>query len=288
MKLEAEEQNVVTKSGIPFEIEIKHNTKLKAANISYTEEEKAAILLRAKEMGYIEETLIGWEGEGVLVWGYGLHEIAKEHNLKYEIKYKSFATMQDALVEIAEKKLLIPTLTLFSKIEAARPFGNYWQEKYNDRSCPVCVEALQRFGVLDELGIIAVKAGTSRTTVNKVNRILESKKESLIEQCRKGEISISAAYDLVKAPETVDEDNDDSQDEVTDEKVIAAEQQRKDKRRQREANVLAKYSIEGFSNGEKLNKAGRKFFIARWNDEHTDNCLSEQEVEKAVRDFGRE
>ncbi len=288
MKLEAVEQNVVTKSGIPFEIEIKHNAKLKAANISYTDEEKAAIVLRAKEMGYIEETLIGWEGEGVLVWGHGLHEIAKEHNLKFEIKYKSFATMQDALAEIAEKKLLIPTLTLFSKIEAARPFGNYWQEKYDDRSHPVCVEALQRFGALCELGIVAVKAGTSRTTVNKVNRILESKKESLIEQCRNGEISISAAYEMIKVPESDETNTDNSQDEGKEGSVLAAEQARKDKRRMKEASILAQYSVKGFSNGEKLTKTGRKFFVARWNDEHPDNCLSEKEVEKAVRDFGKE
>lgn len=272
---------------ISFVIVPKLDDTLRAANLSYSAEEVEAMAFRAKEVGRIEDKLIVWKENNLLVWGYAQFDIAHEHNLSYEIEYKSFTTMQDALAEIAEKKLLIPSITLFSKIETAKPFGEYWQGKY-DREHPVCISALQKFNVLDELGIIAVKAGTSRTTVNKVNRILESKDEELIEKCRKGEISITAAYDSILKLQEGSSKPVKSQNEIDEEKVLVAEKERFEKRKHREMNILAKYSIEGFASGDKLNKAGRKFFMLRWNEEHPDNPIQEEELEGAVKKFGKE
>lgn len=308
-------KNVIEKSGVvktesekPYEIAINLDDDLRKVNVGYSAEEKEALEIRAKEVGHIEETLIGWEETHTLIWGYTLLEIAEKNNLPYGIDWKSFATKQDALAEAVDRKMTSPIITRFEKIEDAKLFGEYWQEKL-DRQHPVCVLATKRNkGALDVLGIVGVKAGASRSTVNKVNRILDSKDEALITQCRKGEISISAAFDLIKGTDEPEHDNQNSQgetpngddpqketpgnegaqEEVPEEKVTPAEKKRKDTRRKKEANILAQYSVKGFSNGEKLTKAGRKFFLLRWNDEHTDNCMSEAELETAIKNYGKE
>lgn len=277
--------NVKSVSNKLYEIEVKLDDDFKKVNVAYSPEEKEALSIRALEVGHIEERLFGWGEEGILLWGYTHYEIGKKNELDFEIEWVSFATKADALAFVVEKKLSIPTITLFEKIEAAQQFGEYWQEKYKDRNHPVCAAAAQKNnGVLDVLGIVGVKAGASRSTVNKFNRILDSKDDTLISQCRNGEISISAAYDMV-GKDTSESDSDDKQKEVSDDAVLAAEQARNCKRRMKEANVLAKYTVEGFSNGEKLTKSGRKFFLLRWNEEHSDNCMTEEELEAAVKNY---
>lgn len=296
--LESKAINVKSEVKKPYEIAINLDDDLRKVNVGYSAEEKEALEIRAKEVGHIEESLIGWEETHTLIWGYTHLEIAEKNNLPYGIDWKSFATKQDALAEAVDRKMTSPIITRFEKIEDARHYGEYWQEKL-DREHPVCVAATQRNkGVLDVLGIIGVKAGASRSTVNKVNRVLDSKNDELIGQCRHGEISISAAYDLIKGTDEPESNNDDphketpgnegAQEEVPEEKVTPAEKKRKDTRRKKEANILAQYSVKGFSNGEKLTKAGRKFFLLRWNDEHTDNCMSEAELETAIKNYGKE
>jgi len=269
--------------------ECKLNAIFRDANIPYTDDHLQALRLRSKELGYIEDKLIGWAEKGFLVWGYTQYDIAQELGLKFDVEWRSFASEKEVLAEIADKTMLIPTLTLFAKIEVAKPFGQFWQDKY-DREHPVCKEALHRFNTIDSLSIVAVKAGTSRMTVHKVNAILESCNTSLISQCRNGEISITATYDRLKS-HTPTSNASDLQTEIPGQSVIEAELKRtqeKNKHKSKEVSMLCKYSVEGFSDGTKLTKIGRLFFIKRWNEENADTPLSEKELEEAIVNYGKD
>lgn len=269
--------------------ECKLNAIFRDANIPYTDDHLQAIRLRSKELGYIEYKLIGWAEKGFLVWGYTQYDIAQELGLKFDVEWRSFASEKEVLAEIAERTMLIPTLTLFAKIEVAKPFGQFWQDKY-DREHPVCKEALHRFNAIDSLGILAVKAGTSRMTVHKVNAILESCNTSLISQCRNGEISITASYDRLKSY-TPTSNAPDLQTDIPGQTVIEAEHkqtQEKNKHKSKEVSMLCKYSVEGFSDGTKLTKTGRLFFIKRWNEENADTPLTEKELEEAIVNYGKD
>jgi len=242
-----EQSNVTKKEEVQYAIDPNLDGTIRAANLTYTDEEKEAMLLRFKEEGCVPENLYLWKEKKILLWDYTKYEMAVKHGIKYDTVEKSFATMADALAFVAEQKIAIPTISLFEKILTARQFGEYWQEKLG-KDHPVCVAAAQKNnGILDDLGIVGVKAGVCRSTVNKVNRILDSKKEDLIEKCRHGELSISAAYDSLKISEDTDPDN--LQKEVKDEEVIAAEQKRLAKSKNNELKSLAYYSVMGFKNG---------------------------------------
>lgn len=282
-----EKSELVKKDDVNFVIGLDLDDTLREANLPYTSEEKEAILLRAQEEDGLSEPLYVWKETHKLLWGYTEYELAEKHGIQYQIVEKSFATMADALAFVAEKKIAIPTITLFEKIMTARPFGEYWTEKY-DREHPLCVAAAHKNnGVLDALGIVGVKVGVSRSTVNKVNRILDSKKEDLIEKCRKGELSISAAYDSINGS-AEDKDSNNPQNEVKDNAALDAEHKRFARSKNRELKSLAKYSVVGFTVGEKLNKAGQKFFMLRWNDEHPENNIEEQEIQEAIKIFRKE
>ena len=265
------------------------NKKFRNANVSYTKEAKEAMEFRAKEAGKLLEKLLVWGETGELMWGYTEFEIAQEHSLHYEIEYISFETEQEALAECAERKLAIPTINLFQKVEAGLPFGEFWRDRYGEDH-PLCKAALQKFDVIDTLGIVGIKAGTSRVTVSKVKKILNSNDEALIEKCRNGEISISAAADMVNEPEnpTPPEGDDNPDPEVTEQEVMTAEAKRNEKKRIRETNALAKFSIDGFSNGKKLTDEGREFFLLRWNEDHPDNVITEEEIINAIENYGND
>jgi len=264
-------------------LDCKLDTVFRNANLVYTDDQLQAIRLRSNELGFVEEKLIGWAEKATLVWGYAQFDIAQELGLTCDIEWRSFASHEEALAEIAERMMLIPTLTLFAKIEVAKPFGQYWQDKY-DREHLVCKEALHRFNTIDSLGIVAVKAGTSRMTVHKVNVILESHEEALIAECREGNVSITAAYERLK-PHAPTANTPDLQTEIPGQTVLEAEHKRtqgKNNHKNKEVSMLCKYSVVGFSDGTKLNEQGRLFFIKRWNDEHPDSLMSENELEEAI------
>ena len=266
------------------------NEKFRKANISYSIEEKEAMEFRAKEAGKLMEKLLVWGETGELLWRYTEFEIAQNNNLHYEIEYISFETEQEALAECAERKLAIPTINLFQKVEAGLPFGEFWRDRYGEDH-PLCKAALHKFDVIDTLGIVGIKAGTSRVTVSKVKKILNSNDEALIEKCRNGEISISAADDMIKESEvpTPPEGGDENPDpEVSEQEVMTAEEKRNKKKRVRETNALAKFSIDGFSNGKKLNDEGREFFMLRWNEDYPENEISEEEIVNAIKNYGND
>jgi hypothetical protein len=254
----------------------------------YTEEEKEALKQKVLSDGRVIDPIIVWDSKQYLVWGYEELAIAHELGLPYEIKKIEFETKADCLAWIAEKRMSIPILNMLLKIKIGKCFVDYWEEKDKDKNgeeSPLKKAAMERCGRADKLAIIAIKAGTSHNTVNKANRILESGNQDIIDKCQNGEISISKAYDCINVESDT---NDDS--EATPEEVVEAEAKkanRKQRQRQKEINTLAKYSTEGFSaTNEKLDKHGLKFFILRWNEEHSDSQIDGSEVQQVIDHLG--
>ena len=254
--------------------------ELEKANL-YTEEEREAVRQKAISDGCIVDPLVIWAGRDVIVWGYEEFDIAQKHNLLFETKEIEFGSVADCLAWIGEKKLAAPSLNSFQKTEIGLTFWEYFKDKdeakYGSDS-PLKRAAKERCGRTDKSSIIAIKAGISHNTVNKICRILESEDKKLIEECRRGEKSIHAAYELVNT-------EGDNEDDSADEKKV----QRKSKQKQKEINSLAKYCSEGFSGTkEKLDEHGLKFFILRWNSEHPNNLITNNQVQKAIESLTNE
>ena len=248
----------------------------------YSEEEREAIKQKAISDGCLIEPLVKWKSKNVLVWGYEERAIAQELNLPYEVKEIEFESVTDCLAWIGERKLATPSLNGFQRTKIGLNFWEFWKDKdeakYGEKS-PLKKAAFEKYGRADKLAIIAIKAGISHNSVNKVCRILESGDKNLIADCLCEEISINAAYNLVNDG-TENEDPDDAEDKKT---------QRKKEQKQKEVNTLAKYYSTGFSNTkEKLDEHGLKFFILRWNEEHPQNKITSKQVKKAIDVLGKD
>ena len=257
---------------------------LKQANL-YTEEEKEAIRQKAISDGCIVEPLVKWKSKSVLVWGYQELAIAQEHKLPYEIKEMEFESVADCLAWIGEKKLATPSLNDFQKTEIGLDFWEFWKDKdeakYGAKS-PLKIAAKEKCGRADKSAIVGIKAGISHNSVYKVCRILDSEDKDLIEDCRNGEKSISAAYKLINGGKVDDEDDGSDNETSAKDKTL-----RNKKLRQKEVDALAKYYSEGFSSKkEKLDEHALKFFILRWNEEHPKNKINSKQVKKAIDALG--
>lgn len=263
------------------------NEDFKKANL-YTEQEREAIRQKAISDECLIEPLVKWKSKNMLVWGYEELAIAQEHKLSYAIKEIEFESVSDCLAWIGEKRLAAPTLNAFQRTEIGLNFWEFWKSKdeakYGEKS-PLKKAALEKYGRADKLAIVAIKAGISHNSANKVCRILECDDKKFIKNCREGEVSISAAYNLINGGKVNDEDGDSENEASAGDKKT----QRNKKQKQKEVNSLAKYCSTGFSNTkEKLDEHGLKFFILRWNEEHSQNKINSKQVEKAIDVLGKE
>ena len=258
----------------------------KAAN-PYTSEEREAVRQKAISDECLIDPLIIWSANGTLVFGYEELAIAEEFDLPYEAKHLEFESKADCLAWIAEKRISLPNLNLFQKSEISISFVEHWigKDKAKHKDSPLIKAAMERFGRDDKLAVAALKAGTSHNTVNKVNRILDFGKSDIIQQCRQGKITITKACDLIKElGGTI------PPDEITSKEVLAAEEKKaatKAKKKAKEVHTLAKYSVEGFCNNEKLDEHGRKFFVLRWNEENTECQIDIQEIQEEIKGYGK-
>lgn len=252
---------------------IRHE-ELEKAN-HYNDLEREAVKQKVISDGCLIEPLVLWSSKKVLVSGYEEFAIAQELNLPYEVKEIEFESVSDCLSWIGEKKLAVPSLNSFQKAEIGLTFWEYWKDKdeakYGAKS-PLKKAAMDRYGRADKSAIVGIKSGLSHNSVFKVSCILDSKNKKLIEECRKGEISIHAAHELINPK--------DDEGGSSDEKKA----QLKTKQKQNEIDSLAKYCSVGFSSTkEKLDEHGLKFFILRWNEEHSENQIDSKEVQQAVK-----
>ena len=265
---------------------LRTDPQLEEVNPKLTDEERQALIQKLVSDGQVVDPLIVWKGKDLLVFGYEEFRLAEEFNLKFQTKELVFGTKGDCLAWIIEKRISQPSLNLFQKVELALPYGEYWKDKAKKNKgarTDLCKDALLRFQSLDVLEIIGIKASTSRTTVNKVRNILDSGKKALIGKCRTGELSIEAAYNLLKNADQDSQKSEAKQVEVQEKKAATGR-----KRKTAEIAALAKYTVKGFSSTrEKLSAEGLKFFILRWNEEHKDNPISSEEVQKTVTKYSR-
>ena len=254
-----------------------------AAN-PYTEEEREAIRQKAISDGFIDSPIIQ-SANGTLVFGYEELAIAEEFDLSYEAKYLDFDSKADCLAWIAEKRISLPYLNLFQKSEISMSFVEHWigKDKAKHKDSPLKKAAMERFGREDKLAVAALKAGTSHNTISKVSRILDFENQDIIQQCRSGELSISKACEVIQeSGGTI------PPDEITPKEVLAAEEKKaaaKAKKKAKEVHTLAKYSVEGFSNNEKLDEHGRKFFVLRWNEENPECQIDIQEIQEGIKGY---
>ena len=258
---------------------VKH-PELEKAN-HYSDLERESVRQKAISDRRIIDPLIIYKDKQYLVWGYEELAISEELGLSIEVKEVEFESVSHCIAWLGEKKLAIPSLNSFQKAEIGLTFWKYWKDldeaKYGAKS-PLKKAAMDRHSRTDKHGIAGIKSGLSHNTVYKVSCILDSKDKKVIEECRKGETSIDAGYKLVNA-------EGDNGDAPADDKKI----QRNKKQKQKEINSLAKYCSEGFSGtNEKLDEHGLKFFILRWNEEHPNNRISNNQVQKAVESLTNE
>lgn len=258
-----------------------------------TGEQREAIKQKALSDGCIVNTLIVSKSTKQLVWGYEELAIAKEYKLPYEVKELEFESKADCLAWIAEKRLATPCTNMFQKIEIGGRWWEYWCERdeaKNGEKALLKKVAREKCGRADKSAVIAIKAGTSHNTVNKVNRILESGNEEIIKACRANEMSISKADETINGGNSEeDKGGSNSQDETPEKEVLKAKKEKRRKIKQKEVDALAKYSINGFTSKKvKLDEKGLKFFVLRWNDEHPDNRIKEKDVQKAIDSFAKD
>jgi len=254
----------------------------------YTDEQREALRQKALSDGYIIDNLIVNKSRQ-LVWGYVEFEIAKEHHLPYEVKNIDLETKADCLAWISEKKLTIPCLNTFKKIELGYQWYEYWMgkdEAKNGEKSLLKQAAQERYGRADKSAIIAIKVGTSHNTVNKAKNILDSDNKELIEQCRAGDTTIGKAYELINSSNDNVESNE--KPEVPVEKALKADKDKRLKVRNKEIHALAKYCVDGFTTKKvKLDENGLNYFILRWNDEHPENKIKDKDVQDAIDGYGK-
>ena len=150
--------------------------------------------------GEIYEPLFVWKGQGILVYGYHCWDILKAHPaIRYTMREIEFQDWQEAQVWAVEHYIAKPEIRLWQKLEAAIDCESYWllkeeakkaQGSRNDLSS-VSEDKLDCTEVNE---IIAKKVGCSATYVYNFKKILSSGRKDIIALCRKGELSISAAY----------------------------------------------------------------------------------------------
>jgi len=163
-----------------------------------TLEQLAAMEAVAVNDGVVLQSLVSWDG--VLVWGYPELEILKKYpNLKHTIIEKSFDGWEDAKVWAVEHYISLPEIILAQKLLAAIQCEEYWklkeaakkaQGKRNDLS----LESEEKSESVVVDAIIAQKVGCSETYVYNFKRIYKSGNKTILDQCLKGNLTISAAY----------------------------------------------------------------------------------------------
>jgi len=164
----------------------------------YTPEQLGAMEAVAVDDGVVLQPLVCWDD--VLIWGYPQFEILKKYpNLEHTIVEKSFEQWEDAKVWAVEHYISLPEINLAQKLFAAIQCEEYWklkeaakkaQGKRNDLSSQS--EDKSDSTVVDAL--IGRKVGCSETYVYNFKRILGSGHQTIIDQCLKGNMTISAAY----------------------------------------------------------------------------------------------
>ena len=168
---------------------------------SITHDEYKAAELLALSDGEIFQPLFVWKGQAILIYGYHHWEILKSHpELKYTVREIEFQDWQEAQVWAIEHYIAQPETRLWHKLVAAIQCESYWllkedaKKAHGNRSESPSETEGDSDRSKEVNAIIARKVGCSTTYVYNFKRILSSCKKDIIALCRKGELTISAAY----------------------------------------------------------------------------------------------
>lgn len=273
MKMETKEKAVVGENVV-----LVMDPDFVRVNPSYSELDRIALRVKVASDGCIVEPFCMLKGTKILLSRHEEYKVAQEFGLFYQVKEVEYADKAEALAKVAEANIAIPTLSTFQRIEIALPLGEFWKMKAKEnqgKRIDKCKDELAKLENIDTLGIIAMKARTSRTTVSKVKKIIEDASESTISKCRQGQISIDAAHQTVCEPTKEDKKLAEAQKEAT-----------KANKKAKEISSLAKYTVKGFSSiKDKIDEHVLKFFVLRWNEENSNNRIEMSEIQNAIKDF---
>ena len=166
-----------------------------------TKEEFKAQESLAQSDGEIYQPLFVWKNKGILVYGYHYLKIIKAHpDIKFTIREIEFQDWEQAQVWAIEHYIAQPEIGLWQKLTVATACGEYWllkeeaKKAHGNRSELPSVSEGDSGRSKEVNAIIAQKVGCSVTYVYNFQRIISAGREDIIKLCRKGELSISAAY----------------------------------------------------------------------------------------------
>ena len=148
--------------------------------------------------------LVLWSDENIILDGHNRYAICQKHDIDYSVIWlRDLRNRNDAIIWMVNNQLGRRNLTDFAKTELMLKIKPLLSEKakenqkqnipsYNRANLPT----RENLGRVND--IIAKKAEVSRKNVDKVEKILESGNQAVIEKARSGEISINKAHNIIK------------------------------------------------------------------------------------------
>lgn len=148
--------------------------------------------------------IVLWGDENIILDGHNRYAICQKHNIDYSVIWmRDLRNRNDAKIWMVNNQLGRRNLTDFAKTELMLKIKPLLSEKAKEnqkRNIPSYNRA--NLPTRENLGrvndIIAKKAEVSRKNVDKVEKILESGNQAVIEKARAGEISINKAHNIIK------------------------------------------------------------------------------------------
>lgn len=154
--------------------------------------------------------LVLWSDENIILDGHNRYAICQKHDIDYSVIWvRDLKNRNDAKIWMVNNQLGRRNLTDFAKTELMLKIKPLLSEKAKENQLrgtsnlkkgtesPVC-QNFDRPGIGRVNEVIAKKADVSRMTVSKVEKILESGNQAVIEKARSGEISINKAHNIIK------------------------------------------------------------------------------------------
>jgi hypothetical protein len=154
------------------------------------------------------DPVVIWKEEKILIDGQNRYDICTKHNLPYGIIEKSFDNREQVKVWMLKNQLLRRNMNLFQRAEAALKFKDFYASmaKENQRAAGGRAVRPKWDKPVDTLQELANLAGTSRTTIHRVEYILSNLSASypnnkkFLDALRRDDpgISISGAYESLQ------------------------------------------------------------------------------------------
>lgn len=149
----------------------------------------------------IKDSIKVWRG--TIVDGHNRYEIAQKHKLPFKVTEMNFESLDEAKLWIIQNQFGRRNLSTYDRCVLALKFkpSIIKKAKENQKRTAenrVCQKSdKQRMNTNKELAKVA---GVSHDTIHKVDVIEKHDDQTLIEQIRKGDVSINEAYRKIKNP----------------------------------------------------------------------------------------